>query len=176
MHANRQRFTPFAVSRSFFMQIKVNVSGSAFYSMSEAPPVLNAFDRQLSAKSKVLIFSREPDMRILLKTLLELWGFQTTESDCLETSLSIVENEKPSLILVDSILPFETHLENIRQLKRHKFAGEIPIIVLSGFSQPQFKDLSMAVGADGFFVKPLDFDQLETYLKKNLEKRVEKLH
>lgn len=158
------------------MQSKVNVTGSTFYSMSEAPPLLPSFDQQCSAKSKVLIFSHEPDMRNLLKTLLDLWGFQAVESDCLEKSISIVESEKPCLILLDSALPFEKHLENIRQIRRHKSSGKIPIVVLSGFSQPQFKNLSLEVGADGFLVKPLDFDLLETYLKKNIENRSGKLH
>ena len=158
------------------MQNKGNVTISAFINMNEHPPVLQPFEEQLSAENKVLIFSREHDTRFLLKTLLELWGYQAVESDCLEKSLSIVENERPRLILLDSILPFETHLENIRQIRRQQSAKEIPIIVLSGFSQPQFKILSMAVGADDFMVKPLDFDLLENHLRKNIEKQVRKLH
>jgi len=158
------------------MQNEGNVSSSKFFSKSEASPLLPPADRQLSAGQTVLIVSRENDTRILLKTLLEIWGYRTEETDCLEKSLSIIENERPGLILLDSILPFEKHLENIRQIRRNKFSKEIPIIVISGFSQPQFKSLALAVGADGFLVKPLDFDLLEDYLKKNIEKHCRKLH
>ena len=158
------------------MQNEGNVTGSTFFFMSELPPVITSRNEQISAGNKVLIFSRENDTRTLLKTLLDLWGYQTVESDCLEKSLAIVENEKPSLILLDSILPFETHLENIRQIRRHRIAREIPVIVLSGFSQPQFKTLSMASGANDFLVKPLDFDLLEKHLKKNIEQQVGKTY
>jgi YesN/AraC family two-component response regulator len=48
--------------------------------------------------------------------------------------------------------------------------------VLSGFSQPQFKNLSMACGADGFLVKPLDFDLLEKYLERYLIRHYRKSH
>jgi DNA-binding response OmpR family regulator len=158
------------------MQNEGNAAGSEFFRINELPSLLTAADEQAFPGNKVLIFSRESDTRVLLKTILEIWGYRTEESDSLENSLSIIENQKPNLIILDSILPFETHLENIRQIRRNKFSKEIPIIVLSGFSQPQFKSLSMAVGADGFLVKPVDFDVLENYLKKNIEKQVKKLH
>jgi DNA-binding response OmpR family regulator len=153
-----------------------NVTGSEFFRINELPGLLKAAEEQLSPGNTVLIFSQEADSRVLLKTFLEIWGYQAEESDCLEESLSIIENRHPNLIILDSILPFERHLENIRQIRRNKFSKEIPIIVLSGFSQPQFKSLSMAVGADGFLVKPIDFDLLENFLKKNIEKQGKKLH
>jgi len=156
------------------MQNEGNVS--KFFNMSETPQIFSTCEGQQSAaNNKVLIFSKENDTRLLLKTLLEIWGYKTEESDSLENSLSIIEKRKPSLILLDSVLPFERHLENIRQIRR-RFSKEIPIVVLSGFSQPQFRSLSMAVGADGFLVKPLDFDLLESCLKQNIEKHSEKLH
>ena len=158
------------------MQNEGNVTGSEFFRINELPSLLKAAEEQLSPENTVLIFSQETDTRILFKTFLEIWGYQTEESDCLEESLSIIKNRKPNLIILDSILPFERHLENIRQIRRNKFSKEIPIIVLSGFSQPQFKSLSMAVGADGFLVKPVDFDLLENFLKKNIENQGKKLH
>ena len=175
MFWNWSQFSPCGFSKGF-MQNNGNVSGSTFFYMSEVPSTLPSLEGHLSAKNKVLIFSRESDTQILLKTFLEICGYQTAESDSMEKSLSIVENEKPCLILLDSILPFERHLENIRQLRRNNISKTIPIIVLSGFSQPQFKNLSIAVGADGFMVKPLDFDLLENYLKQNIEKQVKGLH
>ena len=153
-----------------------NVTGSEFFRIDELPTLLRSAEEQPSAGNTILIFSKEPDSRVLLKTFLEIWGYQAEESDCLEESLSIIENRQPKLIILDSMLPFERHLENIRQIRRNKFSKEIPIIVLSGFSQPQFKNLSMAVGADGILVKPVDFDLLENYLKKNIEKHGKKLH
>ena len=151
--------------------MRVNGNDYTLNSMSEMPPVSPYLDKHRSVKNaKVLIFSRDPDLRILLKTLIEIWGIQTVESDSLEKSLSVIETEQPCLILLDSTLPFESHLENIRQFRKHKFSKQIPIIVLSGFSQPEFKNLSMAIGADGFLTKPLDFDLLESYLKTNIER------
>ena len=116
--------------------------------------------------NKVLIFSRDSDTLTLLKTLLELWGFRTVVSQNLADSLLIIERDAPDLILLDSVLPFETNLEYIRRLRRQAVTKEISIIVLSGFSQSRFESLSIAVGADAFLVKPMDFDLLQKHLEK----------
>jgi DNA-binding response OmpR family regulator len=126
--------------------------------------------------NKVLIFSAENETRVLLGTLLGMWGYKTEECDNLEKSLSIIEQWRPKLILFDSILPFEAHLECLRRMRKNKYSNKIPIIVLSGFSQPEFRSLALALGADDFFVKPLDFDSLETSLKRNIKKHTGETH
>jgi twitching motility two-component system response regulator PilH len=158
------------------MQNEGNVTGSEVFRLNELPSMLPSVEEHLSPVGNVLILSSEKDTRVLLKTILEIWGYQTEEADCLKNSLANFENRKPDLIILDSVLPFERHLENIRQIRRNNFFKEIPIIVLSGFSQPQFKSLSMATGADGYLVKPVDFDLLENYLEKNIERHGKKLH
>jgi DNA-binding response OmpR family regulator len=139
--------------------------------MSDLPPFLR-FEKGVptSRKNNVLVISQEKDTRLLLKTLLEIWGFNTLTSDSLDNTLQNINKKPPNLIILDSVLPFETHLENIRQIRRHELSRNTPIIVLSGFSQSKFKNLSLEVGANGFFVKPLDFDFLEKYLKGNIER------
>jgi two-component system alkaline phosphatase synthesis response regulator PhoP len=144
--------------------------------MSDPTPIFSSDDEQIPLNNRVLIFSREQETRLLLGTLLELWGYQTEGFESLETSLPEIESEPPRLILLDSTLPFETHLENIRQIRRNKFLKETPIIVISGFSQPKFRQLSIAVGANDFLVKPLDFDRLENYLKKTCPQHTGKVH
>jgi DNA-binding response OmpR family regulator len=152
------------------MNSEGNVTSSKFFSMNEVPPILSSVDTYPSAGQRVLIFSRDYDTCLLLKTLLEMWGYEIDLSDSLEKSLAIIEAQKPHLILLDSVLPFESHLENIRQIRRRETGQQTPIVVISGFSQPRFQNLSMEVGADGFLVKPLDFDLLEVYLRLNIEK------
>ena len=144
--------------------------------MNEATLLLPPPDRQFSADNRILVFSREYDTRFLLKTILEIWGYQTEESDCVEKSLSLVENWKPNLIMLDAVLPFETHLDYIRQIRGNPLSKEIPIIVLSGFSQPKFRNLSQEIGADDFFVKPIDLDLLENCLKNKFDKSLKQTH
>lgn len=142
--------------------------------MSELPPILPTFDAPSEKSSEkdnlVLIFSFEKDVQVLFETLLQIWDYQTEKTDTPEHILSIVKNRNPNLILMDSSTPFEMTLEIIRRIRKDKFCQEIPIILLSGFSQPSFRNLSLATGADDFIVKPVDFDLLKTCVEKNIEK------
>lgn len=145
--------------------------------MNEATRLLSPSpDKQFPADHKILIFSREYDTRFLLKTLLEIWDYQTEESDCFEKSLSLVESWKPNLIMVDSVLPFEKHLDYIRRIRDNRLSKEIPIIVLSGFSQPKFRNLAKEFGAVDFFVKPIDFDSLQNCLKRKFDSKLKQTH
>jgi DNA-binding response OmpR family regulator len=149
------------------MHLDGNVTGSAFFRMGEPPPIsVSANEQTASIKNPILICSRDFDTQVLLKTILELWGFPSQISDFTGQTDMIINAAKPGLILLDSILPFSAHLENIRQIRRSAPARKTPIIVISGFSQSSFRNLSLEAGANHFLVKPLDFDLLEHYLNK----------
>lgn len=149
------------------MRNEGNVTGSTFYPKNESPQVSLPADGQiLSPNNKILVCSSDFDTQLLLKTILGLWGFQPQMCESVNQTKSIVKDHQPNLILLDSVLPFAAHLENIRQIRRNRQTKNIPIIVISGFSQPQFRKLSLEAGAHDFFVKPLDFDLLEHYLKR----------
>jgi DNA-binding response OmpR family regulator len=149
------------------MHHESNVSGSAFLRLGSGSRQIlpSADDQTLPDAPKILIFSHHFDTGLLLKTIFDLWGFQTFRSDALEHSLAIIETRSPNLILLDSVLPFAAHLENIRQIRR-EVANRIPILVISGFSQPEFKNMSIDAGANDFLVKPLDYDLLENYIHR----------
>lgn len=149
------------------MRNEGNISGSKFYPDEKTPHFSQpARGQAIVEHNKILICSRDQDTGILLKTITEMWGFHTHLSDCLEQSAVYLEYSTPNLIILDSVLPFSAHLENLCKIRRHKILKRIPIIVISGFSQPRFKKLSIDSGANDFLVKPLDFDLLEVYIKR----------
>lgn len=157
------------------MQYEGIVSSSTIFYMSDSPANLPSSDGHSTAQKSadqtlsILILARDRDVRFLYKTLLEMWGYRIEESDNLENSLLLVEKQQPSLILLDSVPPFEENLEVIRQLRKNKITKNIPVVVLSGFSEPLHRSLSLGVGANNFFVKPVDFDSLQNYLKRTSE-------
>lgn len=144
--------------------------------MNELSPISPSGDGQISANNRILIFSEDVESIILLRTLLKMWGYQTDECETLEEFLSIVKKRKPNLILLDSIVPFEDNLELIRQIRKNKVSKAVPIVALSGFAQPKHRSLSLAIGADSFFVKPIDFDALEKCLENSVKKQIKDMH
>ena len=120
-------------------------------------------------KKLVLILSKEPDTRFLFKTLLEMWGYRVETAENFEELASVAEQTRPSLILMDTSLPFVDNMTKMQQMLKSEAFGKSPIVLLSGHAQPRFRNLALALGADDFLVKPVDFDLLEECLKKNID-------
>lgn len=116
----------------------------------------------------VLFMSRERDTRVLFRTLLEMWGYRVEESESLEDSISIAESKFPSLLIMDTALPFVENLTKMQKMRQSKILSRMPIVLLSGHAQPRFRNLALSLGAADFLVKPVDFDLLEDCLKKNI--------
>jgi len=151
-------------------------AGSTNFYMNKPLVILPSADGGSSARQEILVVSTEKDTRILFETLLEIWGYKSRDCDNLEKALSIVKHERPKLILLDSGRPFDADLESLRRFRKNQYSKNIPIIVVSGFSQPNFRCLAMVLGADEFFVKPVDFDSLENSLKRNIQKYTREAH
>jgi two-component system cell cycle response regulator DivK len=69
-------------------------------------------------------------------------------------------DEQPTLILLDNRLPDTSGEQILRQLAASPATAAIPVIVLSGDSNPVTIDELLAAGAADFLAKPFDIHQL----------------
>jgi len=121
-------------------------------------------------KPLVLIYSDEADTRFLFKTLLEMWNYQTAEAVNIEDAIRVTAKQRPNLILMDVSFSFIEYMETLQKLRNFESFGEIPFVLLSGHSQIHYRAAALKFGAENFLVKPVNFDTLETSLKKIIRK------
>jgi CheY-like chemotaxis protein len=67
---------------------------------------------------------------------------------------------QPALILLDNRLPDVNGQQVMRQLAATPATAAIPVVILSGDSDPATIDELLAAGAADFLVKPFDVNQL----------------
>jgi DNA-binding response OmpR family regulator len=135
--------------------------------------LISSEDQPTALKSRdaaVLVDSQESDTRHLYATLLKIWGVPVKESTSVEESISAAAEKTPAAVLLDCVFPFEENLKRIRNLRQSGVFDKVPIILLSGFAQPQYRKQALAAGADDYLIKPIDFDVLEITLENNIEK------
>jgi CheY-like chemotaxis protein len=123
---------------------------------------------QKFATPLVLIVDDHADTRDLLRYVVEMIGAQVVEASDGEEAVQLATNTIFDLILMDTSLPRVDGLvatKRIRQLHGGETTG---IFFLSGHAQPQSRELALAAGADDYFVKPLNFDELKLALSKRL--------
>ncbi|MCD9184877.1 MAG: response regulator [Pyrinomonadaceae bacterium] len=143
-------------------------SKSFNFAQSLNPSKIKESERN-SFKPKITIYSKEDDTRLLLKTILEIWGFVVDEADCVRRLSAGFEREKSDLIIFDFSFPFDEYLKTISEIRKELVFIKVPIIGISGFAQSGYRALAIAGGADEYLVKPVDFDQLKELLKDHLQ-------
>src|ERR1700735_1110471 len=103
------------------------------------------------ASRAVLIVEDDPQIRRVLRTLLELEQFRIIEAETAEQGLSSARSYKPDLIIVDLGLPDRDGMEIITGVRAW---SRVPIIVLSARSAEADKVAALEAGADDYISKP----------------------
>ncbi|MGH2734735.1 MAG: hybrid sensor histidine kinase/response regulator [Actinomycetota bacterium] len=97
---------------------------------------------------KVLIVEDEPDMRFLLKVLLEGTGYDVLEAHHGAAAIGRARDSRPDLVITDIMMPVMNGRELIEHLRSDPELVEIPILVVSSNSRPHVP------GADAAIAKP----------------------
>ena len=126
-------------------------------------------ERREAGPPTVIIFSKDRDTRLLYRTMVEMWGYEAKELSEMSELLESSATDSPCVLLFDTILPFADNLTTVHRLRQSIGHAEMPIVVVSGFSQPQYRSVVLTLGADEFLVKPVDFDTLEVVLRKSAQ-------
>lgn len=68
---------------------------------------------------------------------------------------------RPSVVLLDLNLPGTDGREVLEQLKNDEQLKRIPVVIFTTSSNPQDIDFCYGHGANGYLIKPLDFEKLQ---------------
>jgi CheY-like chemotaxis protein len=128
-------------------------------------PTLAAPRRGTNQESlHVLVIEDEPGVRESLQIILERHGHRV---DVAEDGVEGVEKAirlKPDIALVDIALPRMDGFEAARRI-RAALGQAITLIACTAFSEPEDHQMALDAGFDALRVKPVDPDQLMTWLR-----------
>jgi two-component system, cell cycle response regulator DivK len=119
----------------------------------------------------VLVVEDFEDNRFMMRRLLEMSGYRVVEAVNGEQAVEVAAEVRPDLILMDLSLPKLDGLAATRRIRRNVGLQEVPIVAVSAHDTSDFHADALAAGCNEYVTKPIDFDQLESLLKKLLEKQ-----
>jgi len=96
-------------------------------------------------------------MVYLLRTLLEMEGFEVAEAQDWKSILETIRIERPDVVLMDYFLPDIDSLEVLSRLRAAPDLAGIRIVNSSGMD---VSDQCIEAGADAFLLKPYTPEQL----------------
>ncbi|WNS76698.1 response regulator transcription factor [Bacillus sp. DTU_2020_1000418_1_SI_GHA_SEK_038] len=111
----------------------------------------------MTTNGKILIVEDELSIRKLIAFNLQRSNFEVMEAGEGNLALKLVEEYKPSLVILDLMLPDMDGFEICTAIREK--TPQLPIIILSARGQDMDKIMGLELGADDYIVKP--FNPLE---------------
>jgi DNA-binding response OmpR family regulator len=116
-------------------------------------------DEARVSKLKVLVADDEPALRKLLKTNMELEGYETLEASNGAEVLECVERDNPDIILLDIMMPVMDGWEVMTALAANP-EYEQKVILVSAKASDDAQLQGWELGADEYITKPFDLEAL----------------
>jgi CheY-like chemotaxis protein len=114
--------------------------------------------------SRILIVDDEPDMRLAVRNVLKLRGYEITEAGDGPSALAMARENRPDLVLLDMRLPGMDGIEVLEGLK--KIDDSLPVVMITGYGHIQSAVDVMKLGASEYLQKPFENAQLVETVKK----------
>jgi CheY-like chemotaxis protein len=109
----------------------------------------------------ILVIDDAPKMRQTICRILVRAGHSVVEAEDGEVGLRCVDENQPTLVITDIIMPNKEGIETIRDIRRRR--PDIKIIAISGSGAPRqalYLDAATALGADAALGKPFRAHEL----------------
>ena len=116
---------------------------------------------------KILVADDDLNICELLRLYLEKEGFEVVMAHDGEEAVAKFESEKPSLILLDIMMPKLDGWQVCRQIRQK---SGCPIIMLTAKGETFDKVLGLELGADDYVVKPFDTKEIVARIKAVLRR------
>ena len=126
--------------------------------------------RKRGVMSKILIIEDEPDLTKVLRKRLLGQGFEVIAAADGYQGVEFAHKEKPDLIILDLMLPAGDGLSVLKNIKMSARTRYIPVVVLTGMKDEEYKQKVTDEGVEAYLEKPYEPDVLITTIKNVLKK------
>jgi DNA-binding response OmpR family regulator len=123
-------------------------------------------EQPTDASRKVVIVDDDRATRDQLQQILESSGWRVAQAPSGLRLLSLLEVDRPHVILLDVAMSWINGFELCRAMKANANYRNIPVVFISGRSAPSDIETGMSCGAADYFVKPIDTRRLLERLRE----------
>jgi DNA-binding response OmpR family regulator len=122
----------------------------------------------------VLLVEHETPVRAYLEQQLADDGFDVLATDRCKAALELVEQVRPSLVLLDAVLPDGSGFEVCGRLREGEpgraWDRDVPVIMVSARGDPVDRVRGFSRGCDDYVVRPFVYDELVARMRAVLRR------
>lgn len=121
---------------------------------------------------RIWIVDDDEEMTNAIRLMLELLDCQATGFlNARSAAQALLAGKRPDLMLLDINMPEVSGLDLLEFLRRRPEWKELPIVMLSSEAADVTVDKALAMGADGYVMKPVTIEEIEKALNAAFSKR-----
>ncbi len=120
--------------------------------------------------SKILIIEDEPDTAKVITKRLAQSGFEVVVAADAYEGVKSAHKERPDLIILDLMLPAGGGLSVLKNIRMSAELRLIPVLVLTGIKNEDYKRQILDEGVESYLEKPYDPDELISTVRNILNK------
>lgn len=120
--------------------------------------------------TKLLVVEDDPAMLVAFRDVLEGAGYAVLTASNGEAALSLLETERPDLILSDISMPVMDGYKLFEAVRQHPDGTAIPFIFLTARGTREDTFYGKSLGADDYITKPVTTKELLSAVKARLER------
>jgi signal transduction histidine kinase/CheY-like chemotaxis protein len=128
-----------------------------FAGTSIPTPIIGPGGVVIPPGDRVLVVEDEDEAFDTLRAYLQSAGYVPIRARSGEEALKLAAVMQPRAITLDLVLPGIDGLQVLRQLKGDGLTASVPVIVVSMLDN---RDLALAIGAEDYFIKPVEWPRL----------------
>ena len=110
--------------------------------------------------ASILVVEDEEPLSVLLAYNLESEGFSVHVSHRGDEVETIVDEQRPDLVILDWMLPGLSGIEVCRRMRARAETRDIPIVMLTARGEEAERVRGLSTGADDYVVKPFSIPEL----------------
>src|ERR671932_79922 len=117
----------------------------------------------------ILVVDDNRDNTEIIQRYLAVRGYPITVAHDGDEALALFETVRPSLVLLDVMMPGKDGWEVCRIMKQHPVLGRsVRVIMVTALGEWEDKREALQTGADDYVEKPFDLPKLASTVQRNL--------
>jgi DNA-binding response OmpR family regulator len=123
----------------------------------------------MEARPVVLVVEDDAEMNDLERELLELNGLKAIPAYNGVQAIEVFTKTRPDAILLDIMLPEMDGFETCRRIRSANH-GRVGIVIISALDSEDCRRTGYEAGADAYFTKPFDPDEIVSAIRRLIKK------
>ena len=119
---------------------------------------------------KILIVDDEANILELLEFNLKKEGYEVIRADTGEKAVTLLEQVKPNIVLLDQMLPGIDGLGVLKKIRSMNTFDDMPVVMVTAKAEEIDKIIGLELGADDYITKPFSVKELVARVKAHLRR------